>query len=60
MVRGSQQFWLASAVNVTGGSMLILLNKDEYLYLEEGDVLNASHSTGYASANIIANYEEIA
>ncbi len=60
IVRDSDEFWLASSVSVAGGSMLILLNKDEYLYLEEGDTLKASHSAGYASANIIANYEEIA
>lgn len=57
-VRGATTTYLLKGGTVDAGKTLITTNKDEYLYLEEGDQLQARASSN-ASIDLTVNYEEI-
>ena len=55
---GGSDYTLLDGVAIEGASMMIVLNKDEYLYLEEGDSIAVSNgATGSVTA--VVSYEEI-
>lgn len=57
--RSSTIYYLAGAVTVPAYSTLVVSAKDTAIYLEEGDILQASVSAN-SSASITASYEIIA
>lgn len=57
--RSSTHTYLASAISVPVNSTLLLLSKEEYLYLEEGDAIYAKGSTS-GKIDLTISYEEIA
>lgn len=59
VVRGGTSYYLQNTVQLAANTMLIVLNKDEYLYLEEGDSIEVWHEAGSAGASVLLNYEEI-
>lgn len=56
--RSSVDRYLIKNCTVPPGSNLVLLNKDEYLYLEEGDVIFAKANVNTV-IDLTVNYEEI-
>lgn len=56
--RSSVTRYLLKGGTVSAGKTLIVTDKNEYIYLEEGDVLQAKSSAG-TSIDITVNYEEI-
>lgn len=58
LYRGSTHTYLIKGAVVSSGKALVVSDKNEYLYLEEGDALYAKASTA-TSADLTINYEEI-
>jgi hypothetical protein len=58
IVRGATTCYLIKGGTVDSSKTLIVTNKDEYIYLEEGDDLRAKASAG-TSIDLTINYEEI-
>lgn len=56
--RGATTTYLLKGGNVDAGKTLITTDKNEYIYLEEGDELRAKASAG-TSIDLTINYEEI-
>lgn len=56
--RNSTSVALASAISVPFGSSIVVVGKDNPIYLEEGDAIRALGSTANY-INFIASYEEI-
>ena len=56
--RSSTHTYLANAIAVPVNSALIIVSKEEYLYLEEGDAIYAKGSTA-AKIDLTISYEEI-
>lgn len=56
--RGSTTTYLLKGGSVDAGKTLITTDKNEYIYLEEGDELKAKASAG-TSIDLTINYEEI-
>lgn len=59
LFRASTHTYLASTVSVPADATLILVNRDEYFYLEEGDALHARASTT-GRIDLTICYDEIA
>lgn len=57
--RGTTHAYLASAITVPVKSSLLVLSKEEYLYLEEGDAIYAKAGVN-AKIDLTITYEEIA
>lgn len=57
--RASSHTYLANAVAVPVNSTLIIVSKEEYIYLEEGDAIYAKGSTS-GKIDLTISYEEIA
>lgn len=57
--RSATVYYIAGAVQVPAYSTLVLVAKDSFFYLEEGDVLQANVSSNSA-ASIVVGYELIA
>ena len=55
--RGSTHSYLAKTSTVNQGSALVVLQRDEYIYLEEGDAIYVKTSTS-SSADVTFSYEE--
>lgn len=58
LYRGSTHYYIVDAATAPPYSSLVILNKEEYFYLEEGDAIYAKSSAG-TSVDLILNYEEI-
>lgn len=58
LFRNNSQFYLTFNNQITAGQTLIVTDKNEYLYLEEGDQIHASSSI-VNSLVISISYEEI-
>lgn len=58
VVRSASTRYLIKGASVDAGKALIISNKDEYIYLEEGDDLQAKASA-VTSADLSIHYEEI-
>lgn len=58
VVRGAATYYLIKGGAIDSGKTLITTNKEEYIYLEEGDDLKAKASAG-TSVDFTVNYEEI-
>jgi hypothetical protein len=56
--RGTTTSYLLKGGTVDAGKTLIATDKNEYIYLEEGDQLQAKASAG-TSVDLTINYEEI-
>lgn len=56
--RGAAVTYLIKGGTVDAGKTLITTDKNEYIYLEEGDELHAKASAG-TSIDLTINYEEI-
>jgi hypothetical protein len=56
--RNSTSISIASGISVPVGSSLVLVGKDNPLYLEEGDIIRALGSVSNF-INFVASYEEI-
>jgi len=56
--RGTTHTYLAYSVQIPAGSTLIILSREEYLYLEEGDAIYAT-SPDAAAVDVLITYEEI-
>lgn len=56
--RGTTTTYLLKGGSVDAGKTLITTDKNEYIYLEEGDELRAKASAG-TSIDLTINYEEI-
>lgn len=56
--RGTTTTYLLKGGTVDAGKTLITTDKNEYVYLEEGDELRAKASAG-TSVDLTINYEEI-
>lgn len=56
--RGITTSYLLKGGTVEAGKTLIATDKNEYIYLEEGDALQAKASAG-SSIDLTMNYEEI-
>ena len=56
--RGTTSIALASGISVPVGSSLVLVGKDNPIYLEEGDAIRALGSAANY-INLVASYEEI-
>jgi hypothetical protein len=56
--RGSTHSYIANAISVPVNSTLVVLSKEEYLYLEEGDAIYAKGSTS-GKIDLTISYEEI-
>jgi hypothetical protein len=56
--RSSTDRYIVRSVSVPLNSSLVVLSKDEYLYLEEGDAIYASASSNL-KIDIIITYEEL-
>jgi hypothetical protein len=57
--RSSTTYYIGGAISIPANSTLVLLGKDTSLYIEEGDVLQASASAN-TSVSMSASYELIA
>jgi hypothetical protein len=57
-VRSATSYYLAGIITVPAYSTLVILGKDTAIYLEEGDVIQASASAT-SSASITISYEII-
>lgn len=58
IVRSSSTFYLIKGVAIDTGKTLITTDKNEYIYLEEGDAIQAKASAS-TSIDLTINYEEI-
>lgn len=58
LVRGASTVYLLKDGSVSKGTALIASDKNEYLYLEEGDSLQASAS-GVDTIHLTINYEQV-
>lgn len=58
LYRGSTTTYLLKGGSIDASKTLITTDKNEYIYLEEGDTLQAKASTS-ASVDLSINYEEI-
>lgn len=58
VIRSSSTFYLIKDGSITAGKTLITTDKNEYLYLEEGDKIQAKASAG-TSVDLTMSYEEI-
>ena len=58
ILRGATTCYLIKGGSVDSGKTLIVTNKDEYIYLEEDDILQAKAAAG-TSIDLTINYEEI-
>lgn len=58
ILRSSTSYYLAGTVSVPANATLIIVGKDNFVYLEEGDTLQASSSVNSA-ASIYTSYEII-
>lgn len=58
VTRGATTCYLLKDGIIDSGKTLITTNKEEYIYLEEGDALQAKASAG-SSIDFTVNYEEI-
>jgi hypothetical protein len=56
--RSSVDYYIVKSVSVPLNSSLVILSKDEYLYLEEGDAIFASGSSNL-KIDILVAYEEL-
>lgn len=56
--RSGTDYYLINAAIVSTGSSLVINDKNEYLYLEEGDSIRATASVGTA-IHLLVHYEEI-
>lgn len=56
--RSSVDTYIIKLASVAPGGSLVLLDKNEYLYLEEGDALRADANAG-STIDITIHYEEI-
>lgn len=56
--RSTTHTYIANAISVPVNSALIVLSKEEYLYLEEGDAIYAKGSTS-GKIDLTISYEEI-
>ena len=56
--RGSTTTYLLKGASIDAGKTLITTDKNEYIYLEEGDDIRAKASAG-TSIDLTINYEEI-
>lgn len=59
LFRSATHTYIANAISVPLSSSLIVLSKEEYLYLEEGDAIYAKGSTT-GKIDLTISYEEIA
>ena len=57
--RSATDTYIIKTANVAPGSSLVLLDKNEYLYLEEGDALRAK-ANATSTIDLTIHYEEIA
>lgn len=57
--RSSSHTYIANAIAIPVSSSLIVLSKEDYLYLEEGDAIYAKGSTS-GKIDLTISYEEIA
>lgn len=58
LYRGSTHTYLVKGASIATGKVLVASNKDEYIYLEEGDALYAK-AGAVSSIELTVNYEEI-
>lgn len=58
LYRGTTHTYLAKNIAVPLSSTLLVLSRDEYLYLEEGDAIYAKASSA-TKIDLIISYEEI-
>lgn len=56
--RGSTHTYLAKAFSISASSSLITLDRNEFIYLEEGDAIYAKASAS-SSVDLTITYEEI-
>lgn len=56
--RSSTHTYIANAISVPVSSTLLVLSKEEYLYLEEGDAIYAKANTS-GKIDLTISYEEI-
>lgn len=56
--RSASEYYLVDEALVELGTSLVLTNKEEYIYLEEGDSI-WGFSSQASSVNILLHYEEI-
>lgn len=56
--RGSTHYYVIETADVAPASALVVSDKNEYIYLEEGDSLYAKASTA-SGIHLIVNYEDI-
>lgn len=59
MNRSSTNYYLVGSVSVPANSTLVVISKDQSLYMLEGDVLQANVSAN-SSASMIASFETLA
>lgn len=59
LFRSSAHTYIVDGPTVAAYGTVVALNKDEYLYLEEGDAIYAK-ATANSTINLILSYEEIA
>lgn len=58
LFRSAAHKYIVDGPSVATYASLVVLNKDEYLYLEEGDAIYAK-ATANSAIDLIINYEEI-
>lgn len=58
VVRGASTIYLIKGAVIGVGKTLITTDKNEYIYLEEGDAIHAKTSVS-SSTDLTINYEEI-
>jgi hypothetical protein len=56
--RSAANTYIANAISVPVNSTLVVLSKEEYIYLEEGDAIYAKGSTS-GKIDLTISYEEI-
>lgn len=56
--RSSTNYYLARTITVPADSSLIVISKENQIYLEEGDLINAQASVD-GDLQIVCSYEEI-
>lgn len=59
LYRSSAHSYIGKSLSVPPGSSLVLLDRNEYLYLEEGDALYAQ-ANAISTIDLTIHYEEIA
>lgn len=58
LYRGSTHYYLIDDTTVAPTSSVVVIDKNEYLYLEEGDDIYAI-ANGISNIHLVINYEEI-